>query len=533
MLKIIDRNGLQNPENLIKNADVEKSAFDYETCSLLPGGYIVVDFGEEICGVVRIVFGSNDNDEFIRVRLGESVYETCAEPGEKNAGNDHSLRDNEYRVISCGGVSTSESGFRFARIDYVKGDTTVYVARIYAEERTNGLKKKGFFVCSDERINEIYSAAERTISQCVRENDIWDGIKRDRNLWIGDLYPEMSAAFYVYGLIPQFEAAIKKVTDNFDSWVNRIPSYSAWWIICLNEYYELSGRKNFVKEMLFYVDFIVRSFASIIEEDGNIDYGKNTLAYYQDNEFFTDWPTNLTTDSKSAWRYVVSIAMSKACDLYELFGADSSLAKSNLEKLKKVTCDDSAFTQVTALGVLSGAVDAKKGKRLLETDALNGMTCFMSFAIVDAMEKTSDGETVLRLIKEYYGAMLDLGATTFWEDFNISWLDENPDPITALPDKNHKNIHADFGRYCYKGLRFSLCHGWSTGFISFFYRYVLGVVPTSAGYATIKIEPHLCGLSYAEGAIPTKYGTIRIKHTLENGKIKTYLDLPEKIKVAK
>lgn len=532
-MKILVSEGVENGQILPFNENRIKALFDYDTCVFSPGGYIIVDFGEEICGTLHVLFGGNEDEAFLRIRLGESVYETCAEPGEKNAGNDHSLRDNVYRAILFGDVSTSQSGFRFARIDYVKGSVPVRIARIYAEEHSNGRKKKGYFTCSDERMNEIYSIAERTIAQCVREDTIWDGIKRDRILWIGDLYPELCAAFHVYGLIPQFEIALREATANHEKWVNNIPSYSAWWIICLAQYYELSGKKSFVKEMLPYVDFVVKSFSVIVKENGAVDFSDNKLAYWQDNEFFTDWPTNLTEDSKYAWRYIVSIAMEKACSLYALFGADISLAEDCLARLRKSTCPDSSFKQVTAFGVLSGAIDEEKGKRLLETDTLKGMTCFMSFAIIEAMEKTSDGEMILNLIKEYYGAMLDMGATTFWEDFDMSWLEESPNPITALPDKNRKNIHADFGKFCYKGLRFSLCHGWSTGFISFFYRYVLGIVPTAAGYASVKVEPHLCGLTYAEGAIPTKYGTIRIKHTLENGKIETMLDLPKKIKLIK
>ena len=32
------------------------------------------------------------------------------------------------------------------------------------------------------------------------------------------------------------------------------------------------------------------------------------------------------------------------------------------------------------------------------------------------------GENMLPIIKEYFGAMLSRGATTFWEDFDMEWL---------------------------------------------------------------------------------------------------------------
>lgn len=123
--------------------------------------------------------------------------------------------------------------------------------------------------------------------------------------------------------------------------------------------------------------------------------------------------------------------------------------------------------------------------------------------------------------------MLDLVATAFWEDFDIDWLKGDPSPIDVMPEKGRKNIHADYGKFCYLGLRHSLCHGWSSGFIDFFYSYVLGVVPTEVGYKTIKIEPHFCGLGYAEGKIPTKYGIIEIRHELKDDKVFSTIVLPD------
>ena len=68
----------------------------------------------------------------------------------------------------------------------------------------------------------------------------------------------------------------------------------------------------------------------------------------------------------------------------------------------------------------------------------------------------------------YYGAMLSIGATTFFEDFDIKWL-ENSSRLDRLPKKNQKDIHGDFGKHCYVGFRHSFCHGWSSGVIRFIF----------------------------------------------------------------
>jgi len=74
------------------------------------------------------------------------------------------------------------------------------------------------------------------------------------------------------------------------------------------------------------------------------------------------------------------------------------------------------------------------------------------------------------IMKEYYGAMLDIGATTFFEDFNMAWL-KNASRIDKMPKKGQDDIHGDRGDYCYKGFRHSFCHGWSSGVIKFIQEY--------------------------------------------------------------
>lgn len=526
--KIVKQENVVGAEALFENWEKKRHPFLCRACRIEKGGYIIVDFGREICGRVHILFGWNDIRGGVRIRLGESVVETCAEMGEKNAGNHHSLRDAVYPVVSCGDVSTSESGFRFARIDGAK-EEAVHVSMIFVEEEKNGLTPKGRFICSDERLNEIYKVAEHTISLCVRSDNVWDGIKRDRVFWMGDFYPELLGASAIYGQIPQFRKALDMVKEFQGSWINNIPSYSAWWLICLEKYYELSADDAYVIEMIPYIEKVIKDFSIIVGERGDVSYDKSELSYYVGNEFFIDWPTYSTEDSEIGWKYLLIYALKQTKILLTRFGLSTARADELLKRLDNQEYKASKFKQVTALGVLAGKIGEKEARSLLECDGAAGMTAFMSFAIAEALRKIGDGEFVLQILKEYFGAMLDLGATTFWEDFDLKWLEDNPLPLDAMPEEGRKSIHADFGRFCYTGLRHSLCHGWSSGFIDFFYRHILGIMAVEPGYKKIKIEPHLCGMDYAEGEIPSLYGKIYIRHEVVNGKVESTVRLPEGI----
>ncbi len=522
--RVIDFSFTKNIDQLLKNSCTKQHLFIANTCLIERNGYLILDFGREICGRVHILFGFNEEGK-IRVRTGESVAEVCAEIGEKNAGNYHSLRDAVYPVVGWSDFSTTETGFRFARIDLVEGNSLSLVS-IFAEENSNGLQFKGCFACDNQNINNIFEVAKRTTSLCVREDEIWDGIKRDRVVWIGDFYPELLSSYMIYGDIPQFENVLNYVKCFDGHWINNIPAYSAWWVICLEKYLELTSNEEYVETMLPYVEKIVNDFSKIIKDNGDISYANSDLAFFEGNEFFLDWPTNGTKDSEIGWRYLVLISLRKAKKLFMTFKKELATVDSLIERLDKYHYLSSNYKQITALGVLAEKVDDEEARAILKEGGARGMTSFLSFAIIEALYKLGEGAFALNIIEEYYGDMIKMGATTFWEDFDVEWLKDNPSKIDELPQQNRKNIHADYGKFCYKGLRHSLCHGWSCGFLEFFFKRILGILPLSNGYKTIKIEPHLYGLKFVEGTLPTKYGNIYVRHELINGKIKTMLELP-------
>lgn len=133
-------------------------------------------------------------------------------------------------------------------------------------------------------------------------------------------------------------------------------------------------------------------------------------------------------------------------------------------------------------------------------------------------------------MKEYYGGMLDKGATSFWEDFDVSWIAESG-RIDELPKEGQKDIHGDYGKYCYTGFRHSLCHGWSCGAIEFLAENVLGISVTEAGCKKITISPDLGGLEFAKGMFPTPYGKVIISHKRTKKGIISEITAPKDIEI--
>ena len=129
-----------------------------------------------------------------------------------------------------------------------------------------------------------------------------------------------------------------------------------------------------------------------------------------------------------------------------------------------------------------------------------GVSTFYGYYMIEAMSAAGEHQRALDTVRDYWGAMLDVGATSFWEDFNLAWTN-NCFRIDELPVAGRKDVHGDYGEFCYKGFRHSLCHGWSAGPASWCINRVLGIRVADVGCRTVEVRPNLGDLEWAEGAM--------------------------------
>jgi hypothetical protein len=146
------------------------------------------------------------------------------------------------------------------------------------------------------------------------------------------------------------------------------------------------------------------------------------------------------------------------------FGLSTEKVLKIKEKINKQAICPQEKKQVIALKYFAtGELTDEEYAKLIEGRA-KGFSTFMSYYVLTAIA-SRDEVLAIELMKEYYGAMLDRGATTFWEDFHMEWL-EGSGRIDEIDDTK-KDIHGDYGAHCYVGFRHSLCHGWSAGVAKF------------------------------------------------------------------
>jgi hypothetical protein len=186
-----------------------------------------------------------------------------------------------------------------------------------------------------------------------------------------------------------------------------------------------------------------------------------------------------------------------------------------------------------AFKVIAGICDPKEiNSKILAQDEVSGLSTFLGYYVLQARALAGDYTGALNVIRKYWGSMLDFGATTFWEDFNLEWT-KNASPIDKLPVPGKDDLHADFGAHCYKGLRHSLCHGWAGGPTAWLSEHVLGVKILEPGAKVISVKPQLGDLNKAEGTFPTANGQVQISARKgSTGKIITDIQAPSQIKIS-
>ncbi len=467
--RIIRAEGITELENLLLPQDRQIDLAEEHTVKTEKNSYVILDFGAEMRGGIRILVFSSDRSP-VHVRFGESVAECCSILGlgeryagavddgavsekakRQNATNDHALRDLTVILPSWSDTPIGDTGFRFVRLDF----TGTYVIKsVFCENQILARPAK-YMYHGDLDIEMIFMTAKRTVDLCASSGYIWDGIKRDRLVWAGDLSPEVLALTTLYGKTEEVERSLDflRRQNPVPRWMDGKPTYSMWWIVCLRDYLERTDARDFVAGQMDYLEEMIAEFSRCVKENGESAF----------RSYFLDWQHAGTIHEKEGAYAIFLMGTKAAIALLSSFGRDTHAAETLLAKL--MMRGVKARTRVVAaLKYLAIGEITEEEKGVLLADGVKGISTFMSYYVLRAVWQF-DSQKAVDMMKTYFGGMLSLGATTFWEDFDMDWCEGTP--IDEMPVEYKKDVHGDFGAFCYKGFRHSLCHGWSAGVITF------------------------------------------------------------------
>lgn len=482
--------------DLYDNRSITPDKFDFSYQEINPkvtetDGGILYDCGEETFAEVSVKYIKKP----VTLFFGETEQEAL---------------DTQYsylyeKAAECG-QSFEAKGFRYIYIPGIRAeDISIEINYEFLP-----VKRKASFSSSDEMLNKIWSVAAHTFELNSREFYL-DGIKRDRWVWSGDSYQSYFINRYLC-----FDEDIARRTivalggkGEVEQHINTIMDYTFYWIISIYDYYEMTGDIEFVKgifpRMKAFMDFSL----SRLDKDG-------FASKVDDDWIFIDWASIDKIGAVCAEQMLLLKSLECFVVCSELLGIECGRYKSefkilrdqidkfywNDEKGAFIDSFESGKNNVTRhaniLALLFGYVTEEQRDSIIKNVILNHnipqiKTPYFKFFELEAMCNIGGITDMVNRIKEYWGEMIDAGATSFWEEFT-----------SGTPWQEQLSMY---------GLKYgkSLCHAWGASPIYLIGRYVLGVRPTAAGYETFEIKPMMELFENIDAVVPIKNGNLSIR----------------------
>jgi len=474
---------------------------------------LLLDFGKETFG--KVIIKNLTGKGRLKLFYGETKQEALS--GTLAETFDYFEIDRDYPAND----TTESRAFRYINTIWDKKLTFDELSALY---EYLPLKKKGDFVCSDSLLNKIYDISLYTLQLTTREFHL-DGIKRDRWIWSGDAYQSYLMNFYSF-----FDENVNKRTlyalrghEPVKTHINTILDYSFYWIIGIYDHFLHTGDTAFIKQIYPRMKTLMNFCLDRRNENG-------LMEGLPGDWVFIDW-ANIDKEGEVSFEQILFIRSLEAISLCADLAGDQTyaekckiLSESIQKKLLDIFWDNEkgAFVHNRKNGVLSKKVtrytnmfailfdyaDVEMKQKIRDNVLLNDeimkiTTPYMKFYELAALCEIGEKQKAIEYVKNYWGGMINLGATSFWETYD--------------PEQSGDEHYAMYGRPFGK----SLCHAWGANPIYLFGKYLLGVKPTSPGYKSYLIEPELAGLEWMEGKVPTPQGTIDLFMNKNIIKVKT------------
>lgn len=435
-------------------------------------------------------------------------------------------------------------GFRFVLLTLTTpGSVSISAVGVdFQGVRVTADDYKGWFLTSDDQLNRMWYAGAYTLQlnlkpaglNSLADQRIYDGAKRDRSIWTGDLLVQAPTAISTLGdLGAQYVKSSLNVllaTQRADGALPGSPdfrkgtspagsplfysnNYSGYGVRAAIDYYRYSGDQAYISSVLPAL--------------------RNEIAY---NDQFLTADNLVASSDRDYWQATQTGEVTKySIDYYILLREMAWLERSAGTAAAADAYDAKAAAIKTAVmqrmwNPQLGAYGQSSDHPDVLVEDANALALQYGFVPADRRDRVL---TALRQLWTPYGAIMGLGlqdptghtiepfgngmetagrfaagdTSGAIELMRRTWgqmVDEH-DPLYTGGLWEFKNTNGGVNR-----ATASLAHGWAASPTVQLTEQVLGVTPVGAGYSTWSIMPHIGELTFARGRVPTKFGDIDV-----------------------
>ena len=457
-------------------------------------GY-VLDFGRHLTGYVSFIIESDIPAHApvqIKIKLAEVPAEIDASFDSYKGTLSKAWLQEEIitlHTLPDTVVLPNRYAFRYIRFRVLAsaGDMDFFIRKVECTAVSSaGDDQLKEMMAEDDALKAVTDVSLATLAECM-QTVFEDGPKRDRRIWVGDLKLQALANYYsfqnydlvkrglylyaataaenglVYGTL--FEKPVPHPQRHFPI------DYCLLYNTVLYDYYEATGDSRVPEDLWLVAKYQVLNVLPHISKEG-------IFIPPGDWWYFIDW--NETLDKQAALHGTVIYSLVKTWELARILNRQDELPElpAIISSMKKAALriyfnrEKQLFTsglagQISAASqvwmILSGAVSPDEGKTLFsrlknEDDVVNPVSPYLYHYVVEAMITCRMYDEAKVLLLDYWGAMVEKGADTFWEVY---------DP--------ENDFLSPYGSYMMN----SYCHAWSCTPVYFIRKYSNRLIPGS------------------------------------------------------
>lgn len=501
------------------------------------------DFGKEYVGTLNFCVKGKPN-QVIEVRCGEEL-----EPDGRVRYNIRAGCCYQEFITLTGQEDFVDffdyKGFRYAEI---LGITEEEVSEVWLMNRHYPFPDKpATFKSSDKLMNQVWDICYQGV-KIGTQDTYYDCPTREKGGFIGDALITVPVHMLLTGDIAIFKKFLMDCANAvrlFPGMVCHVPTYdispaadySFLFPLFLEEYYEYTGDRNFISEMLPVLDGIVDYYRTWENGKGLLEHITHPKKSPQEADAFVlDWPANLRDDydfeqAKTGVCTTINMhyygALKKGEFLYNIVG--------NTEKASEY----GQLCKRVEAGLLAACYNEETG---LFTDAPNSQHCALhanSLQLFYGLEPPKGYGPLVKLIMEKR-----LNCGVYFAYFLIQGLYRIGEAEKAYELLSCKDEHSWYTMVesgtttCMEAWgpdqkwNTSWCHPWSSSPIIFYTREILGIKYAAPGMKAVNISPRIPeSIDWMEIDYPVMDGRIFVSFKRTGTEIDYVISAPEQMEI--
>ncbi len=470
----------------------------------------------------------------VKLTYAEALFNKDGIKGNRNEINNKEIKGNYDIFNPDGGVKRLfrplwVRTYRFLQLDITTKDESLVIDDFYGKATGYPFEVKASFSSNDESLQDIWDIGWRTAQLCAGET-YFDCPYYEQLQYEGDTRIQSLISLYVTGDDRLMRKAIldfyhSRVPEGLtqgrypSSRLQVIPPFSLFWVSMIYDYWMHEKDQKFVADFLIPITGVLDWFEKKIDKNKAMLGPMKWWSFVDWNDAFPGGTPDGAENGNSSvitLQYVYTLA--QAADLFAFFGKQNEATHyrkiaADLRAATYRQCFDvkkglmantplkNTFSQHAGImALLTGAIPATGTKavmkKILYDTSLSQATFYYRFYLNRALKKVGMADMYYSQLKPWRG-MIENGLTTFAE---------NPDPTR------------------------SDCHAWSSSPNYDFFATICGIMPSSPGFSSVRIEPAMGELKQVTASMPHPDGNISV--TLlrkgENG-VEAEIILPGKL----